>query len=77
MDTPPTNDERIEIAMGTADGGYPNPYSLDWAHCPHCGHDQLDGDNLYVEGTYAAQAITCAGCGNTWTERYVRYARVI
>jgi hypothetical protein len=38
--------------------------------CLHCGHAQLEGGPVEVDGGGASQEVRCPGCGRGWLDLY-------
>ena len=58
----PRRDITAEQAQAYVDGGA--------GRCPFCGGDSITGGRLDVEGTFAWQGVSCAGCGAEWQDVY-------
>jgi len=39
--------------------------------CPVCGHTDIEGGSVEVDGATAKQECGCVNCGSSWTDVYV------
>ncbi len=51
----------IDVAKYIADEG---------ASCPHCGSDDIEGDEVTIESCKAFQDMCCMECGAEWRDYY-------
>ena len=43
---------------------------IQWGECPKCEYQLIEGDNIYIEGNWAIQPMSCPKCHHEWEEHY-------
>jgi hypothetical protein len=46
-----------------------------WQECPFCGHDQIEGGSIDIEGKVVSQFVSCLNCEEGWFEEYQAHRR--